>query len=192
MTSQPPWFLPTGLPPWSTIAGTMPGSGLVQLPGLVAIAPGSGLIMMPPVSVCHQVSTIGQRSPPIMRWYHIHASGLIRSPTVPSRRRLERSCFVDVLVAPLDERADRGRGRVEDGDLVLLDDLPEAAFVGIVRAPFVHQDRRAGRERAVDDVAVAGDPADVGGAPEDVVVAMVEDPLERFLDVAGCSRRSCA
>ena len=51
----------------STIAGTMPGSGLVQLPGLVAIAPGSGDIMMPPVSVCHQVSTIGQRSPPILR-----------------------------------------------------------------------------------------------------------------------------
>ena len=57
----------TGLPWWSTMAGTMPGSGLVQLPGLVAIAPGSGLIMMPPVSVCHQVSTIGQRSPPILR-----------------------------------------------------------------------------------------------------------------------------
>ncbi len=49
--------------------------------------------MMPPVSVCHQVSTIGQRPPPITSWYHIHASGLIGSPTVPSRRRLERSCF---------------------------------------------------------------------------------------------------
>ena len=32
----------TGLPVSSTIAGTMPGSGLVQLPGLVGIAPGSG------------------------------------------------------------------------------------------------------------------------------------------------------
>ena len=71
----------------------MPGSGLVQLPGLVGVAPGSGLIMMPPVSVCHQVSTIGQRSPPILRWYHIHASGLIPSPTVPRTRRLDRSCF---------------------------------------------------------------------------------------------------
>ena len=71
----------------------MPGSGLVQLPGLVAMAPGSGLIMMPPVSVCHHVSTIGQRSPPILRWYHIQASGLIPSPTVPSSRRLDRSCF---------------------------------------------------------------------------------------------------
>ncbi len=51
----------------STIAGTTPGSGFVQLPGLVAMAPGNGLIMIPPVSVCHQVSTIGQRSPPILR-----------------------------------------------------------------------------------------------------------------------------
>jgi hypothetical protein len=32
---------------------------------LVGVAPGSGVIMMPPVSVCHQVSTIGQRPPPI-------------------------------------------------------------------------------------------------------------------------------
>ncbi len=71
----------------------MPGNGRVHEPGFVGIAPGSGVIMMPPVSVCHQVSTIGQRSPPMTRWYHIHASGLIGSPTVPRRRRLERSCF---------------------------------------------------------------------------------------------------
>ena len=49
--------------------------------------------MIAPVSVCHQVSTIGQRPPPITSWYHIHASGLIGSPTVPSRRSDDRSCF---------------------------------------------------------------------------------------------------
>jgi hypothetical protein len=37
------------------------------------------------------VSTIGQRSPPIVRRYHIQASGLIGSPTVPSRRNDDRS-----------------------------------------------------------------------------------------------------
>ena len=63
----------------------------MQLPGLVGVQPGSGLIMMPPVSVCHHVSTIGQRLPPITSWYHIQASGLIPSPTVPSSRRLDRS-----------------------------------------------------------------------------------------------------
>ncbi len=39
----------------------------------------------------------------------------------------------------------------------------------------------AGGQRAVDDVAVAGDPADVGRAPVDVVVAEVEDPLDGLL-----------
>jgi hypothetical protein len=34
---------------------------LVAEPGFRAVAPGRGEISMPPVSVCHQVSTIGQR-----------------------------------------------------------------------------------------------------------------------------------
>ena len=44
-------------------------------------------------------------------------------------------------------------------------------------------------ERPVDDVRVAGHPADVGGAPPDRVVVDVEDPLVRDGDVeevAGC------
>ena len=102
------------------------GKRRVAEPGLVGTAPGSGEIMIAPVSVCHQVSTIGQRSPPISWWYHIQASGLIGSPTVPSRRRLDRSCFAGHCIAPLDEGADGGRRRVEDVDLVLLDDAPEA------------------------------------------------------------------
>ena len=55
-------------------------------PGFVVVMPGSGVIMIAPVSVCHQVSTIGQRPPPIRSWYQIHASGLIGSPTEPSSR----------------------------------------------------------------------------------------------------------
>jgi hypothetical protein len=55
--------------------------------------PGDPLIMKLPVSVCHHVSTIGQRPPPTSSWYHFQASGLIGSPTVPSNSRLERSCF---------------------------------------------------------------------------------------------------
>ncbi len=73
------------------MSASMPGSGCVQEPGLVAVTPGTGEIMMAPVSVCHQVSTMGQRSPPITRWYHIQASGLIGSPTLPSRRSEVRS-----------------------------------------------------------------------------------------------------
>src|SRR5918912_1044458 len=92
-TRNPPWFAGTGVPCLSTTSALMPGSGLVALPGLVGVAPGSGEIMMAPVSVCHQVSTIGQRPPPMVSWYHIHASGLIGSPTVPRMRNDERSYF---------------------------------------------------------------------------------------------------
>ncbi len=56
------------------------------------VTPGSGEIIIPPVSVCHQVSTIGTASWPITRRYQTHASGLMFSPTLPSRRMLDRSC----------------------------------------------------------------------------------------------------
>src|SRR5579864_2926986 len=100
MIRNPPDPSGTGLPSIVTISGTTPGIGRVADPGLVAIAPGIGEIMMCPVSVCHQVSTIGQRLWPITSRYHIHASGLIGSPTVPSRRRLSILCLsgsVDVV-----------------------------------------------------------------------------------------------
>ena len=71
----------------------MPGNGSVAEPGLVAIAPGNGEIIMAPVSVCHQVSTIGHRPPPITSRYHIQASGLMGSPTLPSSRSELRSCL---------------------------------------------------------------------------------------------------
>ena len=71
------------LPASSTTSAEIPGSGNVADPGFVVVAPGSGLIMIPPVSVCHHVSTTGQRPPPITSRYHIHASGLIGSPTEP-------------------------------------------------------------------------------------------------------------
>ena len=71
----------------------MPGNGTVAEPGFVRVIPGSGVIMMWPVSVCHHVSTIGQRPPPITSWYQSHARGLIGSPTLPSSRSDDRSCL---------------------------------------------------------------------------------------------------
>ena len=71
----------------------MPGNGRVAEPGLVLVMPGSGVIRIDPVSVCHHVSTTGQRSRPMLRWYQIHASGLIGSPTDPSSRSDDRSRF---------------------------------------------------------------------------------------------------
>src|ERR1041385_2099207 len=93
MISLPPTFAPTSFPFSSTTIGSTPKNGSVALPGFVGIAPGKGVIRIVPVSVCHHVSTIGQRRRPIFLWYHIHASGLIGSPTVPRRRSDERSCF---------------------------------------------------------------------------------------------------
>src|SRR5579863_4486994 len=92
MTRYPPDPAGTGLPSRVTTSTLMPGSGRVHEPGLVGVAPGIGLIIMAPVSVCHQVSMMGQRSCPITLRYHIQASGLIGSPTLPSRRRLFIGC----------------------------------------------------------------------------------------------------
>ena len=93
MIRKPPSLGWQRLPSFFTTSGSTPKNGMVQLPGLVAVIPGNGDIMMAPVSVCHQVSTIGQRPPPICSWYHIQASGLIGSPTLPSSRSDDRSCL---------------------------------------------------------------------------------------------------
>jgi hypothetical protein len=77
-----------------------------------------------------------------------------------------------VLVAPLHERPDRGRGGVELGDAVALDDLPEAVLGRVVGHALVHHRGGPVGQRPVDDVAVPGDPADVGRAPVDVGVGL--------------------
>ena len=87
-----------------------------------------------------------------------------------------------VLRPPLHVRADRRRRRVEDVDLVALDDVPPAVLVGEVGRPLVHDAGRPVAERAVHDVAVPGDPADVGGAPVDRVGLDVEDVVVRRRD----------
>ena len=61
----------TGLPSSSTTSAEMPGSAFIAEPGLPDVTPGSGLIMIGPVSVCHQVSTIGQPPPPMTSRYHM-------------------------------------------------------------------------------------------------------------------------
>src|SRR3546814_20347472 len=60
---------------------------------------------------------------------------------------------------------------------MVLADLPEASGIRHRRRAFVHQHRRATSERTVADVAVTGDPADIGGTPEHIVVTQIEHPL---------------
>ncbi len=183
MTRLPAHAPSSALPVESTTSGRIPKNGRVAEPGFSAVTPGSGVIRMPPVSVCHQVSTIGQRRSPTTRWYHSQASGLIGSPTEPSRRSEARLVFLHRRFARPHQRANGGRGGVEDVDLVLVDDVPETADGRIVRHAFEHQRRRAVGERAIDDVAVARHPADVGGAPIDVALVIVEDVLVRHRGV---------
>ena len=64
MQSAPSATPSSSLPSGSTITGSMPNSGRVAEPGFSRVQPGSGVIITPPVSVCHQVSTIGQRASP--------------------------------------------------------------------------------------------------------------------------------
>src|SRR5450432_814575 len=90
----PPAPLPfTSSPFSSTSNGCIPGKGKVAYEGLAGVMPAMLEIIMPPVSVCHQVSTIGQRPFPICSSYQCQASSLMGSPTVPNTRRLERSLF---------------------------------------------------------------------------------------------------
>src|SRR3954451_5519683 len=88
-----PGSVPASSPLSSTTAASMPGSGLPADPGLAGWTPGSAAIMTARVSVGHQVSTTGHRSPPMTFQYQSQALGLIGSPTGPSRRSEERSCF---------------------------------------------------------------------------------------------------
>ena len=75
------------------MTGRTPKKGFVAEPGFKSVAPGSGDMRMPPVSVCHQVSTTGERPSPTTRYYQSQASGLMGSPTDPRSRMLARDVF---------------------------------------------------------------------------------------------------
>src|SRR5690606_28541414 len=78
--------------------------------------------------------------------------------------------LLDRFIALAHERADGSRGGVEDVDLVLVDHLPETRGVRIAGHALEHQADGAVSERTVDDVRMTGDPAHVGGAPEDIAL----------------------
>src|SRR5271170_6256030 len=91
------------------------------------------------------------------------------------------------LLSPFDESANGGGSGVENVDLVTVDDAPEAVGFGVVGRAFVHQAGGAVLEDAVDDVAVSGDPADVGGTPVGVFFFKVENPFGSGVGADGIS-----
>ncbi len=66
------------------------------------------------------------------------------------------------------EHSNCGWRSAEDVDAEALDNTPGAAGVGELRDAFVEHAGRGESEWAVDDVGMAGDPADIGHAPVDV------------------------
>ena len=154
----------------------MPGSGWVQLPGLVGDGAGQRAIMITagfglPPGIDDRAAALADRL--VIPHPRLGIDRLADGAQQPQAGEI---VLVRPLIAPFDEGADGGGRGVENADAVLLDDLPEAVFVGQLGRPFVHDGGGAVGERAVDDVAVAGHPADVGRAPVGVVFLEVEDP----------------
>ena len=132
-------------------------------------APARLAIMIPPVSVCHQLSWTGR---PNASAPQTTASGLSGSPTLATnrsarqvvprgraRRRPASACASPS--APCTRRVTRSS---------LEDPVPALG----VELGLVDDAGHAVRERGDDAVGRAGDPAGVGGAPEDVVGVQVE------------------
>ena len=156
----------------------MPGSGWVAEPGFELCRAGEGRdqdsarLGLPP-GVDDRAAAVADHSP-------VPFPGLGIDRLADGAEQPDRLATVALhrLVAFAHQGADRGRCRVEDGDAEPVHRLPEPAEVGIVGDAVEHDGRRAIHQRPVDDIGVAGDPADVGGAPEDVVLAIIEDPVE--------------
>ena len=99
----------------------MPGKGRVAEPGFVVTAPGSDVIMIPPVSVCHQVSTIG----PLLLADHVvipHPRfGIDRFAHGSEQPQGTHVVAVRVFVTEADERTNRSGRRIEDVHAPLFD-----------------------------------------------------------------------
>jgi hypothetical protein len=84
---------------------------------------------------------------------------------------------LDVLVSGALEQSQSGGGDVELGHVMLLDDIPVPREVGVSWSALEHDGGYAEEERGVDNVSMAGDPADVAAAEEAVRVVDIEHVL---------------
>src|SRR6266850_4376158 len=81
------------------------------------------------------------------------------------------------LLTGSDKGADGGGRSVKDIHLIFIDDTPEAIPLWPVGCALIHQTGGAVRQRAVDDVTMAGDPTDIGRAPIRIFLLQVEHIL---------------
>ena len=85
--------------------------------------------------------------------------------------------FLRPFVSPFDECANGGGRGVQNIYLVAVNDAPEAIGLREIGRAFVHQSGGAILQRSIDDVAVAGDPTNVGSAPIRVFFFEIEYPF---------------
>src|ERR1700730_12486124 len=62
---------------------------------------------------------------------------------------------------------------------MLVDDLPESAYVGVVRNALEHERCRTVGKRAIYDVAVSRDPPDIRRRPVNIIFAQIKHDLVR-------------
>ena len=117
---------------------------------------------------------MGQRPPPTTRWYHSQAFGIDRLAHRAQQLQGFPGGSGHQIVALAHELPNGCRCGVEDVDAVLVHYLPAPRCVRPGGHAFEHERGGAVGERSVDDVGVTGDPADIGGAPVDVPLVIVE------------------
>ena len=91
--------------------------------------------------------------------------------------------FLRLVAAGLAQHANSGRRSVENVDVEAFRDAPGTSGIGKLRHAFVKNAGSGQRHRSIDDVGVAGDPADVSHAPVHVVGMDVLVILGRAGDV---------
>ncbi len=84
----------------------------------------------------------------------------------------------DMVITPFNEGPYRRRCSVENGCFVLLDDGPKSILFWPIGGTLIHHLSRVGRHWPVNDVAMSRDPPAISRTPKDIVLAMIEYPLE--------------
>src|SRR5262249_3164530 len=95
--------------------------------------------------------------------------GIDRLSDGPKNLEAREVVFLRVALAPLHERTNSRRCGVKLSYTVTLEDVPQSIFGWKVGSPFVHQSRHSIRKNSIEDIAMAGAPADVGGAPKKLI-----------------------
>src|SRR5437899_3902032 len=94
------------------------------------------------------------------------------------------------MITPANKCADRCWRGIKNVDPIFFDNFPEPIRFRPIRRAFVHDRCCTVRERTIDDVAVASDPADISRAPKDIFVANVEDVFRGRVNADQIAARS--